>query len=279
MTTERRRDHPASASRPVAVGAATAGGGGGRLRFEVDGLERYLVVDGRWAYGMGSTCDTCALWFTRLAGSTERVSIEGLGEALRRGLDNVSPDVADAVAAALPAGAYLPLLLDVRPRLVRPSEPGDYFTHEQVALWGVDGFWDLPHDPRVPYYRAGELDLPVARRPSGRARLYELVVPLYPPGWLDGGRVAFYADADDAGRATALAVSVLDVRQPAVWRGDRDPAPDTHWCLAHYLLDGHHKLFAAAQAGRPVRLLAFVVLSMGTATEDEVSRLATLLRD
>lgn len=41
----------------------------------------------------------------------------------------------------LPPSEYRAMLLEVTPELVRPGEQTDYFTHEQVELWGIDSFW------------------------------------------------------------------------------------------------------------------------------------------
>jgi hypothetical protein len=35
------------------------------------------------------------------------------------------------------------MLLTINPRLISPSDPGDYFAEEQVATWGIDAFWGL----------------------------------------------------------------------------------------------------------------------------------------
>ena len=52
---------------------------------------------------------------------------------------------------------------------------------------------------------------------------------------------------------TALAVSVLDVKGPTDWGGD--PEVTEHWCLAHYLLDGHHKTYAASDVQANITLV------------------------
>ena len=68
-------------------------------------------------------------------------------------------------------------------------------------------------------------------------------------------------------------MTTLDVCAPAV-----DLGSDwyEHWGLTHFLLDGHHKLQAAASTGRPLRLLALVSLEGSLAGEDRIGRLAKL---
>ena len=51
-----------------------------------------------------------------------------------------------------------------------------------------------------------------------------------------------------------------------------------HWCLAHYLLDGHHKIAAAARRQQPVTLVAFVAVEQGISTEAEANAALTLLQ-
>jgi hypothetical protein len=106
------------------------------------------------------------------------------------------------------------------------------------------------------YYRSFETSV------DPHAQLYETIVPMVPPAWNDADQVAVY-EARTAGRPTAVAYSVLDVCAPAVSEGwDYH----SHWLLNHFLLDGHHKVHAAARAAHPVRLLALI---------DEAASLAT----
>ncbi|MEV0457806.1 hypothetical protein [Catellatospora methionotrophica] len=46
--------------------------------------------------------------------------------------------------------------------------------------------------------------------------------------------------------------------------------------LAHFLLDGHHKMQAAAEAGRPLRLLSLLSVDAGLALPDQVARIPGL---
>ncbi|MFK0017122.1 hypothetical protein [Streptomyces sp. NPDC091027] len=72
---------------------------------------------------------------------------------------------------------------------------------------------------------------------------------------------------------TAVAVSTLDVCQPAIGLGDDLSA---HWGLTHFLLGGHHKLEAAAMTGRPVRLLSLLALGESLAEVADSARLPAL---
>lgn len=104
-------------------------------------------------------------------------------------------------------GEYVPVLLEVTPRLVRPADADDYFSHEQVTTWDINDFWVLPEYPHTPYYRSFQTVV------HADAHLYEFVVPMIPPSWNDQARVAAYA-ADHRGR-----VASLDICAPAVDQG------------------------------------------------------------
>lgn len=62
--------------------------------------------------------------------------------------------------------------------------------------------------------------------------------------------------------------TLLDVIQPAMDEGDDYYE---HWVLTHFLLDGHHKVEAAARAGRSVRLLCLIDEGISIASADEIS--------
>ncbi|MUG95416.1 hypothetical protein F7734_24845 [Scytonema sp. UIC 10036] len=69
-----------------------------------------------------------------------------------------------------------------------------------------------------------------------------LIIPMFPLSWLARERLIYYEHEITHGKQpTAFTLSVLDIKQPVVWNGD--PEITEHWCLAHYLLDGHHKTF------------------------------------
>jgi hypothetical protein len=47
-----------------------------------------------------------------------------------------------------------------------------------------------------------------------------------------------------------------------------------HWVLTHFLLDGHHKMEAAATAGRPIRLLSLLDEHISIATPEDLATMA-----
>ncbi|MFJ8017323.1 hypothetical protein [Streptomyces sp. NPDC096339] len=257
--------------RSLGVPAAEA-----RLHFDTELQEiggaprrRLLMVDDEPAFELSFYCGTCPLLFRRLRTATQKLSLESMQERLTGALDD--PDdggVIDVFGGLLPEGEYLPLLLSVEPRLVVPGREGDYFSGEQVTTWGIDQFWGLPEHPHTPYYRTFETAV------DADAHLYEFVVPMVPPTWNERERVEEYLALMERGTVpTAVAISTLDVCQPSL---DLADDPSAHWGLTHFLLDGHHKLEAAATAGRPVRLLSLLTLGESLAGADDCARLPAL---
>jgi hypothetical protein len=228
--------------------------------------QRVLLLDGNAAFVLSFWCGTCPVLFEWLDGAHRTLSIAELEDRLRRGLSGIDDQVLAAFAGLLPAAAYLPLLLRVTPRLVTPGAEDDYFAHEQVATWALDSYWWLPENPGTPYYRTFETPV------TADAHLYEFIVPMVPPTWNDRARVHQYAQLLHANSLpTAVAVSTLDIAQPALENPNSDYCQ--HWALVHFLLDGHHKLEAAAAARRPLQLLALVAIDASLATEADILRL------
>ena len=163
------------------------------------------------------------------------------------------------------------LLLRCVPRLVVPSKEGDYFFDEQVALWGVDSFWGMPHYTKAEYYRTGLANI------GNKRGLFEFVVPMFPKNYLRADTISSYKIAfSESVLPTALAISILDVKQPANWNGNPDITE--HWCLSHYLLDGHHKFYAAAELGAPVSILSFLAPEKGVSSREQVAEAIDTLK-
>jgi hypothetical protein len=258
------------ASEIVVTGSASP------ISFETEGggswkvWDRFIAVHGVRVHHIGNVCGTCAFLFARLSGESPRVDAAAVASELRAGITGLRSRAVEALERLLPDGRYRATLRRVRPRLVDPGSPEDYFAVEQVASWGVDPSAGVPHDPRTGYYRIGSRDL-------GRERsLFEFLVPTFTTGSLAPTQLEAYSSALRSGALpTAVAIAVLDVKEPARRDGE---APSGHWCLAHYLVDGHHKVFAASQAGLPLTLLSFVAVDHGVANDAEIKELLDFLR-
>ncbi|MGW5362048.1 hypothetical protein [Actinopolymorpha pittospori] len=230
---------------------------------------RLLWLGSEPAFELSFWCGTCPILFQRLEGANRTLSLAEVQDKLAGGLAGIDPDIVAAFAALLPAAHYLVMLLQITPRLTYPVLDGDYFAHEQVATWGIDGFWGLPENPRTPYYRTFETAI------AEDAHLYEFVVPMVPPSWNDRDLVEHYSRLLQEGPApTVVAVSTLDICQPAMHGQSSDYYE--HWALTHFLLDGHHKIEAAAACGRPVQLLSLVSVDASLAGERQVARLPSV---
>lgn len=255
------------------AGAARALGEtqGSRLRFveapKADSAwagRRLLLLDDQPAFELSFWCGTCPCLFQRLEGANSTFSGDDRDGPVSANAHGINDQVVNQFGSLLPYGQYVPLLIEVTPRLVHPADPADYFTNEQVATWGVNGFWGLPEYPRTPYYRTYQT------RVDADAHLFEFVVPMVPPSWNDRDRVAAYsADLTRGVTPTAVAVATLDVCAPAVDHG-RDYY--AHWMLTHFLLDGHHKTQAAADTGRPLLLLSLLSTDAGLGTARQVAQ-------
>ena len=247
-----------------------------RIGFSTEGNEhwpawdRFITLDGKKAHYIGNICGTCEFIFERHDGATSKVSAESLSELFRGGISDIDDAIKDAVMAFLPNGDYKMMLLSCVPRLITPSKAGDYFFEEQIELWGVDPFWGVPHYTKNEYYRTEVLKI------SEHGGLFEFIVPMFPRRYLDYKTIQSYESLlDGKPSPTALAISVLDVKQPADWDGN--PKIQEHWCLAHYLLDCHHKMFAAAQFGRPISILSCLALNKGVSGPDQIAKAISIL--
>jgi hypothetical protein len=243
-------------------------GGGSAQRLRFGGLR---LPDGTWvgvsqlwlddaiAFKLTPGCDTCQFLFERAEGASQTLSVSSLADRLTQGLSGLEPDIIDRFGELLPQGDYLPLLVRIEPRLVFPGKAGDYFSEEQVDTWGINSFWGLPEYPRTPYYRTFDVVV------GNDGHFFEFAVPMVPPFYNDPDRVIEYRERLRASsQPTVVALSILEVRAPAV-------APPTslyykHWTLAHFVLDGHHKLQAAAETSRPLQLLSLLSLANSNPT-------------
>ncbi|MEO5925528.1 MAG: hypothetical protein ABIR70_17030 [Bryobacteraceae bacterium] len=232
-------------------------------RGDYETWDRYLLVDGKRAYNLGNACQTCGFFFKRLEGANTSINVEHTANVLRTGIHSLSDTVVAEIGKGLPSDNYLSCLFETSVQLVRPGDPEDYFVKEQVEQWGVDGFWDLPHDPRVAYYRIGE------GNPRPDTKCFHFLIPMFPERWLEESVLSEYEDElERGGTPTAVAISILDVVGPAV-KYTENPYTE-HWNYAHFLIDGHHKVAAARRAGKPIRLLSFLSLTQGISTPEQV---------
>jgi hypothetical protein len=221
-----------------------------------DWSERYLYLRGAPAFRVGPRCETCRFLFERLEGAQgPPVDLEQLSERLRRGLGGDDLELAALrFLPLMPAGDYLVLLKTMHPRAVGLLSSDDYFAREQVELWGMPEFWGVPHDARVPYYLERESPL------FDGTQLFTFLVPRVPRTWLSEREIAGYRDAITAGsQPTAVTLSTVVYKEPAEPPDGLDVS--AHLCHTNFVVDGHHKIAAAADAGQPISVLQFVSMN------------------
>lgn len=186
----------------------------------------YLDLNGEPLYLIGNVCDTCPAIFDRVRNADLPIAPSTLSAMLRKGLDSVSKDLVRTIRPVLPRGTYMAALVETLPTYVERAERVSSMEPHADYYW-----WQNLHYPQHEY-------------------AYELLLPCVAEQSLDPQRVAWYRNAIERGeRPTALALSMLDHRYPS--------ARHSEWALAHFLLDGHHKVMAASQLGVPITLLSF----------------------
>lgn len=238
------------------IGFEKSGGGGWSV------WDRYLTIENKRAYHIGNVCETCAFFFERLEGANHSIKAAAIAERLNTGNDIANPAFLSILSQILPTGAYYVNFPTLLPCLIAPGDKNDYFVQEQAALWGSEPLW-APHHPHVTYYRSQSLVK------SEYRQLFEFIIPMFPSTRLDQERLIHYKDEIAHGwQPTAFALSVLDIKQPAVWNGKPDITE--HWCLAHYLLDGHHKAYVTAQLRAPLNLVSFLAVDESLASEEQI---------
>jgi hypothetical protein len=241
------------------IGFETTGGG------QWKEWDRFLTIDGKNAYHIGNICGTCSFFFERLEGANKSISPHEVSNILGQGIGDLSNELLQKVSTILPNGQYLVSLLKISPSLITLGSDKDYFNNEQVKVWGVDGFWGLPHHPKIQYYRG------LTKEMSLGEKLFEFIVPMFPQNWLDANRVNHFKQIlQESYQPTVLALSVLDVKEPAYCEDEE--VMESHYCLAHYLIDGHHKTFAAAQLNKPITILSFLAIEKGISNADDIKR-------
>ncbi len=208
-------------------------------------------------------CDTCAFVFEKLK-RTPSLAQGGqpqVAQRVSRLLNDMRemPDELTLAEIATPfaPGGYTAALVRLLPQLISPSGPDDYFGNEAVATWPPARNLAVPHEPQTPYYRVGTADLGAV--PYGGNRLgVALAIPLYRPSsrWNRREVIERYRQLlrDGVTRPTALVLGLVEDRGPATW--DEQPEFSRHLVVSLFLIDGHHKVLAAAEEGLPVQFLA-----------------------
>lgn len=227
---------------------------------------QHLLVAGERVFEYGSPCGTCGIVFRKVGSSAHQVS-DSEAFKLVGDLDSVpSDEILLRLARVLQPGTYHPAVVEGTVKLIDPGAPNDYFASDVIRLSGVEPPVEPPDDqpsgPRTPYYRFGsEFELDRTGRSSGphKALVTAIIMPLHDPSRLSRGRVEYWLRQRDAGRPlTAFAVAVIDNQQPAMSPADESYPYEEQFLFTNCLLDGHHRVQAAAESGRAVRILSLL---------------------
>jgi hypothetical protein len=265
-----------------------------KLGHEEPSKTRILVVDDQPAFQISMPCGTCGYLLKRRTTEVGPISIESVRRRLADGLRTTDAGVVEAFGALLPRGEYRVSLLRIRPTLVRPGDADDYFSHEMVASWGMDPLHGIPHWPGTAYYRIGSTSFtwklngppwsparPVVQwRPvEWRSALFEFVVPLTPlKAELNEATADGYRSGMRSGKEpTAVAFSVLDIEKWSVEYAE-SPELDAHWIWSHFLLDGHHKIYAAATENTAMTLLSITAADGGLSQPSDIDQAFEVIR-
>ncbi len=229
---------------------------------------RFISIDGKPAYEIGNICGTCSFYFKRLDGANQSIHPKSLIDELNEGFEEINKEVIEKISEIIPDGKYKVLFLKIYPKHIELGTKKDYFANESIELWGIDSFWDMPHNPRIKYYRGTDVSI------NTNEKLFEFIIPIFPQGWLNKDRVDFYKKQIESNKTpTAISLSILDVKAPVYFEDEENPEILGHFCLSHYILDGHHKIFAATELQKPINLICFLATKQGICTENDITNL------
>lgn len=227
-------------------------------------FERVLTIDGKAAYELASGCWSCYFSFNRLP-HADTYESDGDEHALIG--TRLTRNLIGAVCGYLPDGEYVAMDLTERPRLVEAGGPGDYFSDELPRSWDLRGLVEEEKE----YYRSRSL-------PFGDAQaLFEFIVPLTSQRHMHPDVMARYEQHWPNQQSAIVALSTLDIHGPADWEEGHMPELKEHWCLTHFLLDGHHRMLAAARRNRTVQLVSFLSMAFSAARREDLETLQSLL--
>ncbi|WP_409178552.1 hypothetical protein [Brevibacillus fortis] len=115
------------------------------------------------------------------------------------------------------------------------------------------------------YYKAG------LRNISSMKKIEEYIVPIQSSESLNHVAINDYVERVNVEETpTALSISFLDIKYPLNHF-------DEIWVYSHFLLDGHHKMFAADKAQKPITLLSFLSIDESFASKKQIDKLFQVL--
>ncbi|WP_189067074.1 hypothetical protein [Deinococcus radiotolerans] len=221
--------------------------------------------------GMGSATLPALFHALPLTRCPSLVAVNDLQEALASGLRALDQLTVTRLASLLPSGWYVASLVTVRPSVVVPGGPLDYMTHDLERYWPGDllqGYWPgadvLPAPPpvsyRAPGWRApGVFTFLDGRQVPGEDAGVSVLLPIQGAESLNALRVAFYRERLRSGeQPTAVSLQVIEERNSNS-QSEGTLLSDLTLSV-NVLVDGHHKVQAAALEGAALTVLTFTAL-------------------
>jgi hypothetical protein len=239
---------------------------------EVEGYSnRFLAIDEDEVWDLGFPCGSCTILFRRVVAEAPPVPPSEISRRLNSGIHQLDDDLVRAVSKILPIGEYLVTLLRMDPRLVGPGDADDYFTHEFKSTRLHE------HDPETPYYRGRTTKLPVQAGFGNWTLFVELAVPLSPVEATHESVVAEWQSKLEEGASPSVLAVTIPEWVSEHYNIEPGTQPDTHVVLTHFILDGHHKMMAAARNGTSLSVMAFINLESTPGEQWPAERIEKLL--
>ena len=215
--------------------------GGDRKTRRIDNV--YLSVNGRNVYDIGVACGTCPFLFNRKLDFKPALSADEITEILRDGLTDLNPKVISSFAGLLETDEYLVGLTSSTPKYINPNLSDE----EKEGARYLTGYYGAV---LTEHYQGRKWEI------DANGEVCEIILPLTSTKNLALACVEEYKQSIMSGKKpTVVAYSYVESRHPAV--GNFKEMPDFAF-LVHFIIDGHHKLFAAAALGQPITILSFL---------------------
>lgn len=186
--------------------------------------------------------------------------VKEITDALATGLTRLDRETVTPISDLLPPAYYLASLSTLRPQRVEPGSPQDYLTNE------VHTFWRQGSAASSSYYRTpgwrepAVITFPDGHQIQGEDVGVNVLLPTQPLEGLNPKRVRHYGQRMEAGgHPTIVSLQVLEHRDTNSQSGAAVALASLSLSV-HHVLDGHHKLQAAALTGLPLTVLAFTAL-------------------
>lgn len=227
--------------------------------------DRFISIDKEKLYHIGNVCGTCEFFFLKQEKNLEiNFNKEILISELNNGELKFDSESINKLSKLIPNGKYLVLETEINPQLVTIDSGNNYFTNEQREAWRYEEF-DVQENNKLKfnnYFREDLVDFGKLKY-EHKHGFINFFVPLYPTKELNNKRVEFYSNEIENGKKPIIiSIGVLDVKTseeyPEINGKEIEPEFGTHWCLANYIIDGHHKLMAAAKSKKPIKLITFI---------------------